>query len=156
MARSKYYGYTMYGCPGFQRWSLAELPLSVVSVFNLTNNPVVVPAGDNIPIHGTVINQVGASLQNNSVWIPAGFYKIGWSSNVTTEAAAQVIISLNGTGGPLSTTNENTSAVGLTITMGRETFITVGPAGTTLTLTNQGTTEITVGPDLQLSITRIL
>lgn len=157
MARSKYYGYTVVGCPATHRWTLSEIPLSTTSVYNTRTTENVLP-GTQVPILHEVINQAGVFHAGNTLGLPGGFYRVTWSATLATEAPTGIEVDLKSTGEVFKSTGATVSISGAIqpVTLERTVFLTVPPMGATIELINAGEAEVVLGGDLQVSVTRIL
>lgn len=114
MSKSKFFGYVLRnaGTP-CQQWVLNEIPVSTHTVLTSTSTATISVEGT-IPASTIMVNGIGVRTNTDgSFSLPCGIYHITYSFIAETEAAGEVIVTLNAGPTVVHTTEVTTAANGV-------------------------------------------
>lgn len=148
MSKSKFFGYVLRnaGTP-CQQWVLNEIPVSTNTVLTSTSTSEISVDGT-IPASSILVNCAGVRTNTDgSFSLPCGLYRITYSFLAETDAAGEVIVTLNAGATTVHTTEVATTANGVDGTISGQiigdTVVKSQGCGTSWMLKNASTTSIT-------------
>lgn len=148
MSKSKFFGYVLRnaGTP-CQQWVLNEIPVSTNTVLTSTSTSEISVDGT-IPASSILVNCAGVRTNTDgSFSLPSGLYRITYSFLAETDAAGEVIVTLNAGATTVHTTEVATVADGVDGTISGQiigdTVVKSQGCGTSWMLKNASTTPIT-------------
>lgn len=148
MSKSKFFGYVLRnaGTP-CQQWVLNEIPVSTNTVLTSTSTAEISVDGT-VPASSILVNCAGVRTNTDgSFSLPSGLYRITYSFIAETEAAGEVIITLNAGPTVVHTTEVATTANGVDGTISGQiigdTVVKSTGCGSSWMIKNESTTSIT-------------
>lgn len=148
MSKSKFFGYVLRnaGTP-CQQWVLNEIPVSTNTVLTSTSTAEISVDGT-VPASSILVNCAGVRTNTDgSFSLPSGLYRITYSFIAETEAAGEVIITLNAGPTVVHTTEVATTANGVDGTISGQiigdTVVKSTGCGSSWMIKNASTTSIT-------------
>lgn len=148
MSKSKFFGYVLRnaGTP-CQQWVLNEIPVSTNTVLTSTSTAEISVDGT-VPASSILVNCAGVRTNTDgSFSLPSGLYRITYSFIAETDAAGEVIITLNAGPTVVHTTEVATTANGVDGTISGQiigdTVVKSTGCGSSWMIKNESTTPIT-------------
>ncbi len=148
MSKSRFFGYVLRnaGTP-CQQWVLNEIPVSTNTVLTSTSTAEISVDGT-VPASSILVNCAGVRTNTDgSFSLPSGLYRITYSFIAETDAAGEVIITLNAGPTVVHTTEVATTADGVDGTISGQiigdTVVKSTGCGTSWMIKNASTTSIT-------------
>ena len=148
MSKSKFFGYVLRnaGTP-CQQWVLNEIPVSTNTVLTSTSTAEISVDGT-VPASSILVNCAGVRTNTDgSFSLPSGLYRITYSFIAETDAAGEVIITLNAGPTVVHTTEVATTANGVDGTISGQiigdTVVKSTGCGSSWMIKNASTTAIT-------------
>ena len=148
MSKSKFFGYVLRNAgTSYQQWVLNEIPVSTNTVLTSTSTASI-SADGTIPASTIMINCAGVRTNTDgSFSLPSGLYRVTYSFIAETDAAGEVIITLNAGATTVHTTEAATVADGVDGTISGQiigdTVVKSTGCSTSWMIKNASTTAIT-------------